>query len=254
MDADPVIEFSNCSAGYGRSVVLEDINLKVQPRETLCLVGPNGGGKSTLLKLIMGLLEPVSGSVRVLGTSPQRARTRIGYMPQQVELDPLFPATVESIILMGRLNGSMHWFYSREDRRATRKVIEETGLDAYRNSRFSELSGGYKQRVLIARAIVSNPEILLLDEPTAMVDAQVGAQLLSQLKLLHQKLTIILVSHDAAFVSGLVDEVFCVNRTAEFHPLRRVEDAAIQQMYGEGAQAVLHHHGHCQHHDHPSHD
>lgn len=247
MSQRPVIELRDCSACYGPVTVLRGINLKVAERETLCLVGPNGGGKSTLLKLILGLKQPSSGTIEVLGTQPAKARARIGYMPQHVQLDPLFPVDVASIIRMGRLNGSRHWWYSAADRKATERVIVETGLQAHRHKRFSELSGGLKQRVLIARALVSEPQILLLDEPTAMVDAEVGAQLLEQLQRLHRRITMVLVSHDTAFVSGLVDEVLCVNQSAELHPLKPVEDAAIERVYGAGAQAVLHQHGHHHH-------
>ena len=209
------------------------------------MVGPNGGGKSTLLKVLLGLVKPQAGEVRVLGMEPRKARLRIGYMPQYVQIDPLFPIDVEGIVRMGCLRGNGFGFYDKADRKATQRALEEVGLWDKRGESFVNLSGGMKQRVLIARALVNDPQILLLDEPTAMVDAHIEAKLLEHLKALHNRMTVLLVSHDASFVSGLVDEVLCVNRTAEIHPVERVKDKEIEKLYGGTVQAVLHdHHGH----------
>lgn len=229
--------------------MLDKLTFEVPRRETLCVVGPNGGGKSTLLKLLLGLVRPQSGEVHVLGKTPRQARHRVGYMPQYIQIDPLFPIDVEGIVRMGRLSTSGFGFYTREDKKATQRALEEVGLMDVRKERFMNLSGGMKQRVLIARALVNNPEILLLDEPTAMVDAHIEAKLLGHLKELHKRMTILLVSHDAAFVSSLVDEVLCVNRTAELHPVQAVEDQALQRLYGDNVQAVIHGQ-HCHTHDH----
>jgi zinc transport system ATP-binding protein len=233
---------------FGPVTVLDGVSFEVPERKTLCVVGPNGGGKSTLLKILLGLLKPQSGTVRVLGREPAKARLRVGYMPQYIQIDPLFPIDVEGIVRMGRLRASGFGFFTREDRKATQRALEEVNLWEQRRERFMNLSGGMKQRVLIARALVNEPELLLLDEPTAMVDAHIEARLLEHLKSLHDRMTILLVSHDATFVSGLVDEVLCVNRTAELHPLEQVDDQSVQRLYGEPVQAVRHdhdlHHGH----------
>jgi zinc transport system ATP-binding protein len=242
MAGDPVIECRDIVVRYGPVTVLDRVSFSVPERTTLCVVGPNGGGKSTLLKVLLGLIKPQAGSVSVLGMEPRRARLRVGYMPQHVEIDPLFPIDVEGIVRMGRLRAGGLGFYSREDRKATRRALEEVDLWEQRREAFINLSGGMKQRVLIARALVNDPELLLLDEPTAMVDAHVEARLLEHLKSLHDRMTILLVSHDAAFVSGLVDKVLCVNRSAELHPLAKVGDRAIERLYGGPVQAVLHHH------------
>jgi zinc transport system ATP-binding protein len=233
---------------FGPVTVLDGVSFVVPERKTLCVVGPNGGGKSTLLKILLGLLKPQSGTVRVLGQEPAKARLKVGYMPQYIQIDPLFPIDVEGIVRMGRLRASGLGFYNREDRMATQRALEEVNLWDQRTERFMSLSGGMKQRVLIARALVNDPELLLLDEPTAMVDAHIEARLLEHLKSLHDRMTILLVSHDATFVSGLVDEVLCVNRTAEMHPLEQVEDQAVQRLYGEPVQVVRHdHHLHGEH-------
>lgn len=249
MSEHPVIQCKDATVKYGSVTVLDKLTFEVPRRETLCVVGPNGGGKSTLLKLLLGLVRPQSGEVRVLGKTPRQARHRVGYMPQHIQIDPLFPIDVEGIVRMGRLSTSGFGFYTREDNKATQGALEEVGLMDVRKERFMNLSGGMKQRVLIARALVNDPEILLLDEPTAMVDAHVEAKLLGHLKELHKRMTILLVSHDAAFVSSLVDEVLCVNRTAELHPVQAVEDQALQRLYGENVQAVIHGQ-HCCTHDH----
>jgi zinc transport system ATP-binding protein len=237
-----VIECSGIRVRYGPVTVLEDVSFSVPERTTLCVVGPNGGGKSTLLKVLLGLVKPQAGQVRVLGREPARARLQVGYMPQHVAIDPLFPIDVEGIVRMGRLRGTGLGFYNREDRAATRRVLEEVSLWEHRKEAFVNLSGGMKQRVLIARALVNDPEVLMLDEPTAMVDAHVEAKLLEHLKSLHNRMTILLVSHDATFVSGLVDKVLCVNRSAEMHPLRKVGDEAVERLYGGPVREVLHHH------------
>lgn len=237
-----VIECRGLTVRYGELTVLEDVTFSLPSCETLCLVGPNGGGKSTLLKALLGLVQPDRGEVRVLGKSPAAARLEVGYMPQHIEIDPLFPIDLEGIVRMGRLRRWSFGGYSRADREATRRVLEELDLWAHRRETFRNLSGGMKQRVLIARALVNSPRILLLDEPTAMVDAHIEAKLLKHLRELHDTMTIVLVSHDTQFVSGLVDEVLCINRTAELHPLEAVEDRSLEALYGEPVKAVLHSH------------
>ena len=249
MGNQPVIDCRNVNVRYGRTTVLDNVTFTVPERETLCVVGPNGGGKSTLLRVLLGLKDIHSGEISILGTRPKEARIRIGYMPQYFSIDPMFPIDVEGIVLMGRLRVGGAGLFSRKDRLAAEKALEEVGLLAQRKERFMTLSGGMKQRVLIARALVNDPEILLLDEPTAMVDAHIEAKLLGQLKELHRKMTILLVSHDAAFVSSLVDEVLCVNHTAVMHRLERVEDDALRRLYGDDVQAVIHG-DHCHVHDH----
>lgn len=240
MVEQPVIACEGVHVAYGSLKVLEDVSFTVPKCKTLCVVGPNGGGKSTLLKVLLGLLKPQRGKVEVLGTHPVKARQRVGYMPQSIHIDPLFPVDVEGIVRMGRLQTRGFGFYGREDRMATERALDEVNLLEVRKEAWANLSGGMKQRVLIARALVNDPEILLLDEPTAMVDAHIEARLLEQLKELHDRMSILLVSHDAAFVSGLVDEVLCVNRTAHLHPLEKVTDARIQELYGEQVQSVRH--------------
>jgi zinc transport system ATP-binding protein len=236
---------------YGSVRVLQDVELDIERQTLCCIVGPNGGGKTTLLRLMLGLLTPDQGSLTVLGTTPRRAVARVGYMPQYSQFDARFPITVESIVAMGRLRGNWPRWLNRADRRVVGRVLAEMDLEVLRNQPFARLSGGQKQRVLIARALAVEPELLLLDEPTAMIDAHIEASLLQQLKELHQRMTIVLVSHDTAFVSGLVDQVVCVNRTVHVHPLASVAaDGTIGALYDGPVRTIDHQHSQCTGHDH----
>ena len=208
------------------------------------MVGPNGGGKSTLLKLMLGLLTPDTGGISLLGGSVGKKRQLVGYMPQHIQFDPQFPITVEEIVLSGRMQGNGPGFYRKKDRMIVQGVMSDLGLEDVGKELFASLSGGQKQRVLIARALAVEPEILLLDEPTAMVDAHIEAHLLEKIKSLHRRLTIILVSHDAAFVARLVERVICVNRRVAEHPVAQMDSGAIQALYGHEVHAVQHDHNH----------
>ena len=241
---DPAIAFEGVSFDYGARPTLREVTFRIEPRQTVCLVGPNGGGKSTVLKLMLGLLRPAKGTIRVSGGAPERMQRRIGYMPQYLRFDPQFPVSVEEVVLAGRLKGSRPGFFGREDRAKARSIIDEMELGEVRDARFSELSGGQQQRVLIARALAVDPEILLLDEPTAMVDAHLETRLLEKIRSLHRRLTMVLVSHDAAFVAALVERVFCVNRTLSEHPASALTPETLQELYGHGVQAVRHQHPH----------
>lgn len=237
------IEFEGVSFSYRDAPVVRDASFRIEPHETVCLVGPNGGGKSTVLKLALGLLEPNGGRVRVLGTSPRSAQTRVGYMPQHIRFDPAFPVSVEAVVLAGRIRGNRPGFYSRQDRAIARECLEELELGQLRKAPFSELSGGQQQRVLIARALATRPEILLLDEPTAMVDAHLETRLLEKIRSLHRRITLVLVSHDVGFVAALVERVLCVNREVSEHPAESLSAGTIAELYGHDVQAVRHDHG-----------
>lgn len=239
MSANAIV-FESVDFRYRSAPVLEKISFTLPLCETACIVGPNGGGKSTLLKLALGLLTPDSGRIEILGSEPRESRRRVGYMPQHVHLDPQFPITVREIVMAGRLQGNRIGFYSKKDRRVVDRVMEEIEVDRFANDRFHDLSGGQKQRVLIARALAVDPEILLLDEPTAMADAHLEARILERIRALHRQLTIVLVSHDAAFVANLVGRVFCVNRSLWEHPVTSLDGEVLHQLYGHEVRMVRH--------------
>ncbi len=242
MRKEAAVRFSGVSFAYGSTPVLEDVDLTIGAQQMVCLVGPNGGGKTTLLRLALGLIEPRRGCVEVCGLPPARGRRRIGYMPQQIDFDAQFPITVREVVAMGRLNGARPGFLSRRDRAVVDEVLAEVDLDGVARAPFGSLSGGQRQRALIARALAVEPEILFLDEPTAMVDARSEARLLAKLRDLHSRLTIVMVSHDAAFVANLVEKVVCVNRRVSVHPAQELTHGMIHELYGDSMKAVLHDH------------
>jgi zinc transport system ATP-binding protein len=238
----PVIEFENVCFSYDGAPVLEHVDLAIRAKEFVCLVGPNGGGKSTLLKLALGLLVPHAGRVRLLGAAPVQTRRRVGYMPQHALLDPQFPVTVMDVVLMGRLTpGWRAGPFRRSDRQAAAEALRAMELYEFRGRVFSSLSGGQRQRVLIARALACEPEVLMLDEPTASLDLHVEEQLYGLLRELSRRITVVIVSHDVGFVSQYVERVICVNRTVETHATGEITGGVIAELYGRDVRMI--HHG-----------
>jgi zinc transport system ATP-binding protein len=243
VSAAPVIELSGVSFAYGTVPVLQDVDLAVAPGEFLGIVGPNAGGKSTLLKLILGLLEPAAGRVRVLGRRPQAASPAIGYVPQYPAFARDFPVTVEQVVLTGRLGrGRLLGGYRREDREMARWVMTQTEIADLAPRRIATLSGGQLQRVLVARALACEPQILILDEPTANIDMRVESEIFDLLRVLNQRMTILVVSHDVAFVSAYVRRVACVNRTLLCHATESIDGQVIKDLYGGAVRHVAHAH------------
>lgn len=238
----PVVCLKDVSFAYDGPYVLQAINLDIHEREFNAVVGPNGGGKTTLLRLMMGMLRPTLGSVHVFGEAPDAVRARIGYTPQHARFDPLFPVSVLDVVLMGRIERRFGGRYSREDREAARRALADVSLESEAQRPFAALSGGQRQRALIARALACEPELLLLDEPTSNVDAAVGAKLLELLQRLNERITIVMVSHNLGFVSSVVGSVICVNRTASLHPTDEVTEEAIRKLFGEDVRIIRHDH------------
>lgn len=241
MPGKPIIEFRGVSFSYDGEAVLTGVDLKIDERDFVTVVGPNGGGKTTLLKLILGLIHPTAGSVRVFGRPPVESRTRIGYVPQHSLADQSFPVRVLDVVLTGRL-GRRRAFggYESEDREAAMEALGEVGLCDHAGRPFAALSGGLRQRTLIARALASQPDILLMDEPTANLDVMMEGELYALLRKLHERLTILLVTHDLGFVSDFSKTVVCVKRTLAVHPTGELTGDLISEMYGRDVRAVLH--------------
>ena len=249
MSDSPVISFRDVSFAYDASPILEDVNLTVTNCDLTCIVGPNGGGKTTLLRLMLGLLRPGKGEVRLFGEPPEKTRHRVGYMPQHVTLDPQFPVSVMDVVLMGRLGRRLGGAYTKADRKAAHDALQALELEAQTERLYAMLSGGQRQRVLIARALACEPDILILDEPTANMDTRVEAQLFDLLKAYNERMTILMVSHDLAVVSNVVRNVICVNRHVMVHPTSEITSQAIQDLYGGGVRLVRHDHS-CAHEEH----
>lgn len=242
-NSSPILEIKDLTFFYGSHLVLEKANLSLSDRDFVSLIGPNGGGKTTLLKLILGLLVPQSGSIRVFGKDPREARYDIGYMPQTVKFDPQFPVTVLDVALMGRLGKErLVGPYRSSDRTAALKALREVGLAEVVERPFSSLSGGQQQRVLIARALACEPKLLLLDEPTSSLDIHVEEEFYKLLEELNQRLTIVLVSHDVGFVSHFVKTIVCVNQKVTSHPSSQITSEIISQTYGATMRMLHHHH------------
>jgi len=243
MDPVPVIDIKDLSFSYNHSLVLDTAGLKIQERDFVSIVGPNGGGKTTLLKLILGLLTPREGEIRIFGRSPEEARPWIGYMPQHARLDPQFPVSVYDVVLMGRL-GEFNKFgpYSLTDKGRALDALKEVNLYKERHRSFATLSGGQQQRALIARALSCEPRLLLLDEPTSSLDILVEGEFYELLKALNKRLTVVIVSHDVGFVSQFVKTIVCVNQKVASHPIQEITSEIISQTFGSNMRILHHHH------------
>lgn len=209
---DPIVQIENVNFSYLNSPILWNVNFEIHPGEFVGIIGPNGGGKTTLLKLIMGFLRPNTGAIKVFGKSPKTAVQKLAYVPQSVRFDRQFPISVMEVVLSGRLS-RLPWYgiFSQADKMAAHQALEMVGLLNFQDHAFGTLSGGQSQRTLIARALVSNPSLLILDEPTASVDAQAEGDIFSLLKELKEKMTILMVTHNLKVaLDKVVDRVLCV--------------------------------------------
>ena len=251
MNDQPLIDIRDVSFSYAGPPVLEHVDMQVHAGEFLGIVGPNAGGKSTLLKLILGLLEADAGQVRVLGSKPSDACRSLGYVPQYPSFPRDFPISVEQVVQLGRINTrapagwrGMLWpsRLSRADRLAARTALNEVEADDLAQRQIASLSGGQLQRVLLARALVSEPQILILDEPTANIDQRLESDIFDLLKELNRRMTILVVSHDIGFVSTYVNRVACINRTLVCHHTDAIDGQVIQDLYGEKVRMVAHAH------------
>ena len=213
-----VIEVEGLWFSYNGSPVLENVGFQVEAGDFVAVTGPNGGGKTTLVKLIVGLLSPSRGRVSVLGGKPREAAGRIGYVPQDTGVNLSFPIRVENFVLMGRLNKAGGWFrFGREDRRSVAEALDRVGMPGAAKRRYGELSGGQRQRVCLARALISRPEVIVLDEPTSGVDSQGQAEFYDLLEELNDRSTILVVSHDLMSLACHARSVICVNHDAHRH-------------------------------------
>ncbi len=238
---EPIVKLEDVWFSYNKHPVLAGVDMAVYPKDFMALIGPNGGGKTTLLKLMLGLLNPEQGQIQIFGSTPQKVSHRIGYVPQDVNANKNFPITVMDVVLMGRLSPKRKFRrYIKKDRNAALSALEKLEMKKYAHRPVGELSGGQRQRVFIARSLVIDPEILFLDEPTASVDSQGQTELFTILRELNRHSTILVVSHDFLAVSSYVKSVTCVNQRVHQHDAAEVTQEMLDLSYQCPVELVAH--------------
>ena len=237
----PVVSVANISFAYDRLPVLEDINLTIHKGDFLGIIGPNGGGKTTLVKMILGLLKPQKGTISVLGISPVKARSRVASVPQHAPEDREFPITVWEVALQGRLQSSAWGYrYTRDDRRRAADELQRVEMWEFRKRPVSALSGGQRQRVFLARALCRDPEILFLDEPTVGIDSRAQENIYDLLQKLNQRMTIVIITHDIGVISQYVRSVACVNRILIAHNEGLITAEMLEKTYNCPVDLIAH--------------
>ena len=240
--SNPALQIENLSVYYGQTPAITGVCLDVEEGEYLGIIGPNGGGKSTLLKAILGLMPISSGSVRIYGKEAKDNRTMLGYVPQFSNVDKKFPIKLSEVVLTGRMKAGLSPFFrfSKTDREAVNAILERIGISHLKDRQISELSGGEFQKMLIARALAMNPKILLLDEPTASVDASSQDQIYNLLEELNENMTIILVTHDLMAVSSQVRRLACLNGRLVYHGEPELSENVTSSLYGCPVDLIAH--------------
>jgi len=251
----PAIEILNASFSYGDELVLTDVSLTVNEGDFVGIIGPNGGGKTTLLRLALGVIKPSSGTVRLLGGPPEKTRIRAGYIPQETSSNKWFPISVLDVALMGLLSRRpMFRRYSGTDKQKASRILDELKLSHLKNRSIGDLSGGQRQKVLLARALVSEPSILFLDEPTASIDTLGQDEIYEYLLRINKAgTTVVLVTHNVGAVSTYIRSVACVNRELFYHPDGVLDEKSIAATFGCPVDIIAHGHPHRVYHAHGEH-
>ncbi|MBZ4675605.1 MAG: zinc transporter ATP-binding protein [Anaerophaga sp.] len=231
----PLVSIKNVSAGYNGNPVLTDVNLDIYPYDFIGVIGPNGGGKTTLSKVLLGILKPIRGQVLF-----PSGRLNIGYLPQVSQIDHAFPITIREVVLSGSLSGQSWWKpVSGKLREKADRLIAQMGLDGLEDRPIGELSGGQLQRALLARAIINDPQLLVLDEPDTFVDRNFEGELYQLLEKLNESMAIFLISHDIGTISSIVKTIACVNGILHYHP-SNVLTAEMLQVYNCPIDLITH--------------
>ncbi len=212
MKRKAIIKLENVSFSYNKGDFLNNINLTIYEKDFLGIIGPNGGGKTTLIKLIMGLLKPDEGKISLFGSTSKASRESIGYLSQFKNIDFEFPITAMEIVLLSRVGRKLFKRFNSQDMAAAEAAIKSMGIWALRDKTLNELSGGEKQRIFIARALANNPKVLILDEPLTNLDFHIQEELYKILKQLNKEIAIVIVDHDLQMVSKYSKEIVCVNK------------------------------------------
>jgi zinc transport system ATP-binding protein len=227
-----IVKLEDIWVDYSGMVALSGINLSINQGDFLGIIGPNGGGKTTLIKVILGLIKPGRGKVSVFEKSPEEGRKFIGYVAQQSLSDLSFPISVGEVVLMGRAGkAGLFRRYSKKDKEFALHALKEVEMIEHKGKPIGKLSGGQRQRVFIARALACEPELLLLDEPTASIDSPMQTEFYELLKRLKRQMTIVLVSHDIGAVSIYVDKIACLNQRLFYHDAKEIKPEELEEIY-----------------------
>lgn len=233
MNHNPLLKLEHINAAYEQKPVLKDVNLPVYDKDFLGVIGPNGGGKTTLVKIILGLLKPVSGECKFFRNGEQVESIKIGYLPQYNLIDKKFPISVEEVVLSGLSGENGLWHRVTAQQRArVKEEIARMGLEGLEHRAIGQLSGGQMQRALLGRAVISEPDLVILDEPNTYIDKRFEAKLYKLLEEINRRCAIILVSHDIGTTLQTVKTIACVNHTLHYHPDTEVPVEWIDRYFG----------------------
>jgi zinc transport system ATP-binding protein len=251
-----LLELKNLSAGYDNHIVLENVSMEVLSGDFIGVIGPNGGGKTTLIKTILGLIKPVSGEMTL-----HISKTNIGYLPQVNQIDKRFPISVLDVVRSGKSDTALFSSFRRNtiEKEKAESLLFEMGIAHIRNKAIGELSGGQMQRVFLCRALMNSPELLVLDEPSTYVDNNFEGELYLKLKELNEQMAIILISHDVGTISFFVKTIACVNKNLHYHPSNIISEEQLASYncplqiitHGNIPHTVLKQHDEHEHHGHP---
>ncbi|WP_298749822.1 ABC transporter ATP-binding protein [uncultured Arcobacter sp.] len=220
-----ILEIEKLTFAYDKQIILEDISLTIQENDFLAIIGPNGGGKSTLLKTILGINKVKKGKIKLLGSKVEKNISAIGYVPQNTNVNINFPIKVIEVVMMGHVGHKRPLIgYKKEEIACAMGALEQVGMQDFANVKIGTLSGGQRQRVMIARALCAHPKILLLDEPTASIDVDGQKQIYDLLKLLNKSITIVVVSHDISVILGYATKVAHINKKLTFHDISHKQE------------------------------
>lgn len=239
---EPAVRVTDLTFSYEGDPAVDAVSLTVEQGDFVGVIGPNGGGKTTLLRLMLGLIQPEKGVVRLLGADPAATRHRVGYVPQETGLNKSFPVAVRDVALMGLAGRrGLGKRYLRADYLKADIILERLGLSAVKDRPIGQLSGGQRQKALLARAMVADPEMLFLDEPTASIDAAGADDLYEHLRLLNGTgVTVVLVTHNVSILSRYVKSVACINKTLFFHPDGKFDQESINRTFGCQVDLIAH--------------
>lgn len=231
-----LLEIKELSAGYENQIVLENVSLDIFSNDFIGVIGPNGGGKTTLIKTILGLVKPISGEMNLL-----ISKKNIGYLPQVNQIDKRFPISVIDVVRSGKANTALFSSFHKnsQEKEKAEALLQEMGITSIRNKSIGELSGGQMQRVFLCRALMNEPQLLILDEPSTYVDNNFEGELYLKLKELNNRMAILLISHDVGTISFFVKTIACVNRSLHHHPSNIISEEQLAS-YNCPLQIVTH--------------